>query len=252
MNIVIIEDERPAAEKLQKAIRKFDPAVEFPAILPSIQSSISWFQQNPAPDLVLMDIELTDGLSLRIFDHCTIPCPTIFITAYDEYWQEAFECNGIDYLLKPVKQEKLENALQKYRKLQQHFNSPPVPGMPLWNAVKPAQGFRKRFLVKRGIDWVAVRTEEIAYAYAAHKLSFLVDQKGQQYILDKSLVDLETELDPAQFFRVSRKWIVNIHHIKRIKTHSKSKLLLELNPPAAEEVIVSQENANAFKQWIDS
>jgi DNA-binding LytR/AlgR family response regulator len=251
MNIVIIEDEKPAAEKLQRALLRYDSSIEFPAILSSVKSATAWLQQNPAPDLLLMDIELTDGLSLRIFDQCRINCPTIFITAYDEYWQEAFECNSIDYLLKPLKQEKLESAINKYKKLQQHFAGNPSTVLQQLILPERNKGYRKRFLVKKGIDWVAVKTEEIAYCYAAHKLSFIVDHKAQRFILDKSLVDLENELDPSLFFRISRKWLVNIHHIRRIKTHAKSKLLLELNPPPPEEVIVSQETALAFKKWID-
>jgi DNA-binding LytR/AlgR family response regulator len=251
MTIIIIEDEKPAAEKLKKALLKFEPAVEIPAILSTLKSAIAWFQENPVPDLLLMDIELTDGLSLELFDRCQISCPTIFITAYDEYWQEAFECNSIDYLLKPVRSDQLENAIIKYRKLKHHFISNQSAMLQQLRAADSNNTYRKRFLVKKGIDWVAVKTEEIAYCYAAHKLSFIVDQQGQQFILDRSLVDLENGLDPNLFFRVSRKWLVNIQHIKRIKTYSKSKLLLELNPPACEPIIVSQENAAAFRQWID-
>jgi DNA-binding LytR/AlgR family response regulator len=251
MTIIIIEDEKPAAEKLKKALLKFDPTIEFPVILPTLESAIAWFHGHPAPDLLLMDIELTDGLSLQLFDKCHISCPTIFITAYDEYWQEAFECNSIDYLLKPVKSDQLENAITKYRKLEHHFTSNQSAILQQLRAGDTNNGYRKRFLVKKGIDWVAVKTDEIAYCYAAHKLSFIVDQKGQQFILDRSLVDLENGLDPNLFFRISRKWLVNIHHIKRIKSYSKSKLLLELNPPATEQIIVSQENAAAFRQWMD-
>ena len=251
MTIIIIEDEKPAAEMLQKALLKYDKNIEFPAILSTVKAATAWFQQNPVPDLVLMDIELTDGLSLRIFDQCSISCPTIFVTAYDEYWQEAFEYNSIDYLLKPVKQDKLENSINKYKMLQQHFSGNHAPGIQQLLLTDRENEYRKRFLVKRGIDWVAVKTEEIAYCYAAHKLSFIVDHKAQQFIMDKALTDLENELDPALFFRISRKWLVNIDHIRRIKTYAKSKLLLELSPAAPEEVIVSQETVAAFKKWID-
>jgi two-component system, LytTR family, response regulator len=252
MKIVIIEDEKPAAEKLKKAIAQYDSSIQLLAVLGSSRSASEWFQQNPGPDLVFMDIELTDGLSFQIFDQCVITCPIIFTTAYDEYWQESFDYNSIDYLLKPIKQDNLENAINKYKKLQQHFTTNYAALFQELQLPNRSSSFRKRFLVKKGIDLVSIRTDEIAYCYAAHKLSFIVDHKAQQFILDKSLTDLEKELDPALFFRINRKYLLNIHHIRRVKTHSKSKLLVELNPAPGEEIIVSQENTASFKKWMDS
>ena len=252
MKIVIIEDEKPAAEKLKKAIAQYDSSIQLLALLGSCQSASKWFQQYPGPDLVFMDIELTDGLSFQIFDQCVISCPVIFTTAYDEYWQESFDYNSIDYLLKPLKQENLENAINKYKKLKQHFTMNYAALFQELQLPGRSSSFRKRFLVKKGIDLVIIRTDEIAYCYAAHKLSFIVDHKSQQFILDKSLTDLEKELDPALFFRINRKYLLNIHHISRVKTHSKSKLLVELNPAPREEIIVSQENTASFKKWMNS
>ncbi len=251
MKIIIIEDEKPAAEKLQKAIKKTDPAIQVIAILNSVRQSVQFLQQNGQPDLIFMDIELTDGLSFQIFDQLVITCPVIFTTAYDEYWQTAFEHNSIDYLLKPIRQDKLESALVKYKKLQQHFAKSYKEFFQQKDPGPVINGYRKRFLVKKGIELVAIRTEHIAYCYAAHKLSFLVDQQGQKFILDNSLNELENELDPVVFFRVSSKYLVNIHHIAKIQTIAKSKLSLELAPPAGEEILISQEAAAAFKKWMD-
>lgn len=247
MNIVIIEDEKPAAEKLQKAIQKADAQVTIVAMPGSIASAVAWLQQHEMPQLIFMDIELTDGLSFKIFEQVNITCPVIFCTAYDEYWQEAFEHNSIDYLLKPIKQDKLETALGKYEKLKQYFSA---NLQQLLKAQQTANGYKKRFLVKRGTDYISIKTEDIAYFYAAHKLVCMVDGKGQKFILDESLSDIEQELDPSLFYRVNRKYLVHITAIQKIKSFTKGKLLLELQPPTQEEITVSQESAAAFKEWM--
>lgn len=249
MTVIIVEDEKPAAEKLVKALSAFDPSIQVAAILGSIKETVSWLHQNPVPELIFMDIELTDGLSFRIFEKVSISCPVVFVTAYDEYWQEAFEHNSIDYLLKPVKQEKLEAALKKYDKVKQYFAAN-YQNLVNWPTSNPAGSYKKRFLVKRGTDYQSIRTEDIAYFYAAHKLVCLVDAKGQKFILDQSLSDIESQLDPALFYRVNRKYLLNMSSIKRIKSYPKSKLLLEVEPPLHEEVIISQENVSAFKAWM--
>jgi DNA-binding LytR/AlgR family response regulator len=196
MKILIIEDEKPAAEKLQKALAKADPGIHLTGVLNSVSASVDWLKNNAQPDLVMMDIELTDGLSFKIFDSVQLSCPIIFTTAFDEYWQEAFEHNGIDYLLKPVKQDKLEFALKKYHSLQKHFAAN-LQQLLQWQQQSPVNNYKKRFLVKRGIDYVAVKTDDIAYCYATHKLVCMVDVQNQKFILDKSLADLEKELDPT-------------------------------------------------------
>src|SRR5687768_16923147 len=249
MKVLIIEDEKPAAEKLLKALLNSNYAIEVLAVLGSVKESVNWLSTHSTPQLVFMDIELTDGLSFKIFDTLALNCPVIFTTAYDEYWQEAFEHNSIDYLLKPVKPEKLEAALKKYEKLKQYFA---INYHGLLNHHQQAQqsGFRKRFLVKRGSDYISIKADDIAYFHAAHKLVCMVDNKGQKFILDQSLADIETQVDPAHFYRVNRKYLLNMSAIKRIKAYPKSKLLLEVEPLLAEEIIISQENVAAFKEWM--
>jgi two-component system, LytTR family, response regulator len=249
MKVVIIEDEKPAAEKLQKAIQHIDPSIEIAAVLNSIKASADWLEQNPMPDLLFMDIELGDGLSFKIFDQINISSPVIFCTAFDEYWQEAFEHSSIDYLLKPVKQEKLEAALKKYDKLKQHFAAS-FQQLQQWRQQPATSGYKKRFLVKRGTDYVSVKTEDIAYFYATHKLVCMVDSKAQKFILDQSLADIEKQLDPSQFYRVNRKYLVQLSAIKKIKTYPKSKLQLEVEPFTNEDIVISQENVSAFKEWM--
>jgi two-component system LytT family response regulator len=248
MNVVIIEDEKPAVEKLQNALLKCDSTIKIVAVLKSIHEAVSWFESNPMPDLAFMDIELADGLSFKIFERARIQCPIIFTTAYDDYWQEAFEHNSIDYLLKPIKEEKLAAALSKYETLKKHFaqNFQQL----LQSQQLPGSGIRKRFLVKRGLDYVSVKIEEIAYFYASHKVVCLVDIKGNKFILDQSLSDLETQIDPAIFYRANRKYLIHINAIKKIKSYPKSKLQLEVDPPVSDEIIISQENVAAFKDWM--
>jgi DNA-binding LytR/AlgR family response regulator len=249
MKVIIIEDEKPAAEKLLKAIKKADPAIEVMAVLNSVKTSVAWLQQNPMPDLLFMDIELGDGLSFKIFDKVDISSPIIFCTAFDEYWQEAFEHSSIDYLLKPVSQEKLEAALNKYEKLKQHFSTG-FQQLMQWRQQPPDNDYKKRFLVKRGTDYISIKTTDIAYFYAAHKLVCMVDTRNQKFILDQSLAEIEKQLDPAQFYRVNRKYLVNLAAIKKIKTWPKSKLQLEVEPAISEDIIISQENVAAFKEWM--
>lgn len=250
MKTIIIEDEKPAVEKLQKALTKCSSPVQVLAVLGSVRTACEWLRQHDMPELIFMDIDLTDGLSFKIFEEINIDCPIIFTTAYDEYWQEAFEHNSIDYLLKPIHQDKLEAALKKYEKLKQHFNYRQLLTMTP-GAQTSANEWKKRFLVKRGTDYISIKTEEIAYFYAAQKLVCLVDSKSQKFILDQSLADLEKQLDPAQFYRVNRKYLINLNAIRRIKTYPKSKLQLELQPAPSEDIIISQENAAAFKAWME-
>jgi two-component system, LytTR family, response regulator len=249
MKVIIIEDEKPAADKLKKAIQKADPSIEISAILDSVQASISWLQQQPAPELIFMDIELSDGLSFKVFEKITVSCPVIFTTAYDEYWQEAFVYNSIDYLLKPIKQDKLETALKKYDILKKYFAANLQQLLQSQQQEQPA-GHKKRFLVKRGADYISVKTEDIAYFYATHKLVCMVDRSNQKFILDQSLAEIEKLIDPLQFYRVNRKYLIHLNSIKRIKLWPKSKLQLEVEPAISEDIIISQENAAAFKEWM--
>jgi two-component system, LytTR family, response regulator len=249
MRVIIIEDEKPAAEKLINAIKKADPSIEIVKVLDSVQTSVDWLSTNPHPELVFMDIELGDGLSFRVFDEVKMNVPVIFCTAYDEYWQEAFEHNSIDYLLKPVKQEKLETALSKFDKLRQYFTLN-FQQLQQWQRHPADTTYKKRFLVKRGSDYVSIRTCDIAYFYATHKLVCMVDNTNQKFLLDQSLSEIEKQLDPSSFYRINRKYILQQNAIKKIRTYPKSKLQVELEPAIQEDIIISQENVAAFKEWM--
>lgn len=250
MKTIIIEDEKPAAEKLQQGLKAIDETVQVLSILTSVEASVDWLNNHAMPELIFMDIELTDGVSFTIFDNCKITCPVIFTTAYDEYWQEAFEHNSIDYLLKPLKAEKLEAALKKYHTLQQHF-ADNLQHLLQWQKGSIA-GYKKRFLVKRGADLLSIKVEDIAYFFATHKVVCLVTFNNQKYILDRSLADIEKETDRSLFHRVNRKYVVNVNAITKMKAFQKGKLLVEVQPMVNEEIVISQENAGAFKTWMAS
>lgn len=248
MRIIIVEDEKPAAQKLQKAVETYDSGIQVVAILGSIREAVDWLRENEHPQLAFMDISLGDGLSFSIFEQADIGFPVIFTTAYDEYWQNAFEHNSIDYLLKPLKQEKLEAALKKFETLKKHFTQH-FQQLKFWQQGQQG-GYKKRFLVKRGSDYITVKTEDIAYFFATHKLVCLVDHKNQKFILDQSLSDIENQLDPSQFYRVTRKHLVNIQSVKRMQTWPKGKLKLEVLPEPGEDIVIAQENVYAFKEWM--
>ena len=245
MNVVIIEDEAPAAARLRKMLCD----VEVLAVLDTLVGAKAWLRQNPAPDLIFMDIQLSDGLSLDLVREVRIRCPVIFVTAYDTYWQEAFEYNSIDYLLKPVKRERLEAALGKYRELAAYF-SRRYNDLVEYRAggVRP----REKFLVRRGTEFVAIRVDEIAFFYASHKMVCLVRQDGAKFILDQSLAEVENEVAGGMFGRLNRKYLVNRSAIRRVSALPKSKLLVEVEPVVKEDLVVSSENSAAFKTWFGS
>ncbi|HRO44937.1 LytTR family DNA-binding domain-containing protein [Agriterribacter sp.] len=247
MKVIIIEDEKPAAQKLHKAILQCNGNIEVSAILSSTKAAVEWLRENGLPELIFLDIELSDGLSFGIFDKINITCPVIFTTAYDEYWQEAFEHNGIDYLLKPIHQHKLETALKKYETLKNYFT---LSYEKLIRWQPESNEYKKRFLVKRGSDYISIRTEDISCFYAMHKLVCLVDNKNQKFILDQSLAGIEKRLDPSRFYRVNRKYLVNMTAIKLLKAYPKGKIKLEVAPAVNEDIIIPQENVAAFKEWI--
>jgi len=222
------------------------------------------------PDLILMDVQLSDGLSFNILNACKITCPVIFTTAFNKYLTEAFQYCSIDYLLKPISQERLCSAIRKYKTLRDHFvnsheqfvnNNAALPDylgrQPDYLGRQPdylgrqQDRKRSRILVRRGIEFQTVRIEDAGYFFTEHKLIFLVDKENRKYMAEKSnLSELEDELDKNLFYRANRKYIINANYIKRFKPLEKSKISVELVLPVNEEIIISQENSASFKKWI--
>lgn len=249
MKVLIIEDEKPAYENLIATLQQADDTVEILARLGSVAESIAWLKEYPSPDLIFMDIHLSDGLSFSILKTAPINSPVVFTTAYDQYLLQAFEYNSIDYLLKPINTDKLQNAIRKYTALKSHF----VNNVPqLMDYFKTQDKTRSRILVRKGQEFQTVRTEEIVYFFTEHKLVFLVDKENKKYLAEKTnLTELEEELDRKSFYRANRKYIINVNFIKNFKPFDKSKLSVELQVPARDEIIVSQENTSSFKRWIN-
>ncbi len=247
MNILIIEDERPASDRLTGLVMEYDPSIRILHTLRSVKESLHWLQHHPPPDLILADIQLNDGLSLHIFTRYPVPSPLIFTTAYDEYLMKAFEFNSIDYLLKPIDKEKLFRALRKYDSLKQHFSANILP---LLEQIQNGTPVKDRIVVKKGTDFVTVKTDQISFFVSEFKMTFLIDRSGKRYIVDQTLAELTEMLDAQHFFRINRKFLVHIDSIQRFRPHDHGKILVELTPSASEEIVVSQENAPIFRKWI--
>ena len=248
MKVLIVEDERPASENLVEELQAIDENIDVVAGCNSIDETVRWLSRNPQPDLILMDIQLSDGLSFNIFKACEVTCPVIFTTAYDKYLNQAFEYSSIDYLLKPISQDKLKSAIKKYKTLRSHFVNSQSSLPDYFNNHDRK---RSRILVRKGVEFQAIRMEDTGYFFTEHKLIFVVDKENRKYMAEKSnLSELEEELDKNVFYRANRKYIINANYIKRFKPLERSKISVELTLPVNEDIIISQENSASFKKWF--
>ena len=250
MNIIIIEDEKPAARLLQRKVEKL--GLQVATLLHSVEESITWFQSNPHPDLIFLDIQLSDGLSFEIFEKIDIKSAVIFTTAYDEYALRAFKLNSIDYLLKPIDEDDLETAVNKFK-----ARNSTLPNLSLdFEMIKKMlvnpidRTYKKRFTIKMGQQLKMIAVEEVECFFSENKGTYLHTFDNRDYLLDSTLEQLETELDPADFYRVSRKFIIPMKAIKEIQLHSNSRLKVILPTYKDDEVIVARERVNEFKDWL--
>lgn len=251
MKVLIIEDENFAAEKLEMMLKEIDPTIEIVAKLGSIKESVKWLLQNSA-DLLFLDIQLSDGISFSIFDQVAVNTPVIFTTAYDQYAIKAFQLNSISYLLKPIRKSDLAESFQKFKNLKSAFS---IDFDALLSQIQGKQpDFKKRFLIQIGEKIRKVEVSEIAYFYALEKGCFLRTFPGNNYPSEYTLDKLETLLDPAQFFRINRKYLVNMDAISNMVAWSRGRVKLELKPKADEEfdTIVSIDRSADFKKWLSS
>lgn len=258
MTILIIEDEKLAANRLRGLIETIDTTVEIVGILDSIKGSVAWFEANSQPDLAFMDIQLADGLSFEIFDQVKISCPVIFTTAFDEYALRAFKVNSIDYLLKPVDSEELKRAMDKYQQLHPaNSGGLPAPSTGISTPVMDrvlqmlTRSYKNRFLVKAGEHIKTIPVDQINFFYSMGKATFLNSSENKEYDIDYTLEELETLLNPEQFFRINRKFIIAVKSIKDIINYTNSRLKLRLLNSADDDIIVSREKVTAFKGWLD-
>ena len=250
MNIIIIEDEKPAARLLQRKVEKI--GLQANTLLHSVEESINWFENNPHPDLIFLDIQLSDGLSFEIFENIEIKSAVIFTTAYDEYALRAFKLNSIDYLLKPIDEEELEIAIIKFKNQFQKSSIATLDfEMIKKMLVNPIdREYKKRFTIKMGQQLKMITIDEVECFYSENKGTYLHTFDNRNYLLDNTLEQLETELNPKDFYRVSRKFIIPLKGIKEIQMYSNSRLKVILPTYNEDEVIVSREKVNDFKNWL--
>jgi DNA-binding LytR/AlgR family response regulator len=249
LKAIIIEDEKPAMEMLLHTLAEADADVQVEAVLSTVAESINYLSGNPKADLIFSDVQLQDGLSFDIFKNSDTTIPVIFITGYDEFIMNAFTSNGIDYLLKPINKKELKNALLKYRMFEKHFAA---HNDLIRNIAKHIDNRKKsRLVVRKGLEHIALKLDEIVLFYTENKLVYVIDRLGKKYLADKNLSDLEEDLDESIFFRANRQYIININFIRGFKTYEKVKLQVELMvPDLNHNIIISQENAPQFRQWI--
>ncbi len=249
MNIVIIEDESIAAERLFAAIKKIDDNVKLLAQPDSVKSSISFLQSNKEKiDLMFLDIQLSDGLSFDIFEKIKIKCPIIFTTAYDQYAIKAFKLTSIDYLLKPIKKEELADAIAKYKS--NYENAEDINSKMVMVQDVISKSLQKRIVVRYGHTIKAIDIADAAYFYTRQKVTFMTLKNNEVLPIDENLDELEKILDPKLFFRINRQCIICFDAIENMYTYTKSRVKLILNPVLEEEIIVSTERSSEFKTWL--
>ncbi|HYG02941.1 MAG TPA: LytTR family DNA-binding domain-containing protein [Chryseosolibacter sp.] len=245
MKVIIIEDELLAQAKLEAMLTSIDASVTIEAKIGSVKEAVKWLQTNRNPDVAFVDIQLSDDHSFEIFRKIQVTFPVVFTTAYDQFLLESFEFNSIDYLLKPISEEKLRRSLSKLKSLQTHFTSINVD-----NILQQRKDEKeRRFIVKKGTEFITLKIEDIAYFFTEHRIVFVKDITGKQYIIDKNLSELESSLDHQSFFRINRKYIANLSSIEKYKSNN-GKIRVFLKPEVKEEINVSKETAPEFRRWI--
>tara|TARA_R110002073_G_scaffold139232_2_gene289276 strand:- start:54684 stop:55439 length:756 start_codon:yes stop_codon:yes gene_type:complete len=251
MNVIIIEDEKPAARRLDRMLQKLD--INASVMLHSVEEALTWFESNIHPDLIFLDIQLSDGLSFEIFENIEVKSAIIFTTAYDEYALQAFKLNSIDYLLKPIDTDDLETAVTKYKERIPKSNKLAVDFEDIKRLlVNPLEReYKKRFTVKVGQHLKMIPIDTIECFYSENKGTYIHTNDNRDYLIDATLEDLEKELAPQTFFRVSRKFYVNINAIKDMVSYTNSRLQIKLNTYSDQEVIVSRERVRDFKDWLE-
>jgi len=251
MNVLIIEDEKPSARRLQRMLERQSVAVS--QMLHSVDEAVQWFQNNEHPDLIFLDIQLSDGLSFEIFDQVQVNSAIIFTTAFDEYALQAFKLNSVDYLLKPIDEEELEEAVKKYQsripeKQNVQLNFEDIKKL-LSNPVD--RTYKRRFTSKVGQHLKMITVDEIECFYSENKGTYAHTFDNRNYLLDTTLEQLENELSPKDFFRINRKFYVNINGIADIIAYTNSRLKLKLKTYNEDEVIVARERVKDFKLWLE-
>jgi DNA-binding LytR/AlgR family response regulator len=250
MKILIIEDELPAAQRLNSLLKKIDREIEVIKMLDGVESAVNYLRRSEEADLIFMDIQLSDGLSFDIFNQINITSPVIFTTAFDQYALKAFKVNSVDYLLKPIDENELVKAIRKYKELYRGKQSDLSGKIQKIIAQMNVEKYKERILIKRGQQFQSLDTKTIAYCFADGKLCYAVDFESGKYLLENNLGRLEEQLAPDRFYRINRHLLINIDSIKKIHTWLGGRLKVELHPPAAVDCVVSRERVEEFKTWL--
>lgn len=250
MRTIIIEDEEFAARRLENMLRECDPTIEIVTKLPSVKESVEWLRTNVQPDLIFLDIQLEDDLSFAIFEQVQVRSKIIFTTAYDEYAIKAFKLNSIDYLLKPINKEELCRAIEKFRAWNDE-KAQIIDASMLRDLLRPQPAYRERFMVSVGDKLKHISVSDIAYFFSTAGITFVVMHSKSQYSLDFSLDNLKDMLNPKDFYRVNRQYVIGLKSIDKVVVYPKSRLKLVLNPPTDTDLFVSIDKAPEFKQWLD-
>lgn len=254
MKVLIVEDEPVAQQELERLIKSIEPGIEILDKIDSVEDGIEWFLENESPDLVFLDIQLSDGLSFEIFKSVKIGAPVIFTTAFNEYALEAFKLNSIDYLLKPIEPEDLQKALEKYKGFKKSFSSGDFEESiekvrEMLNVGK--REFKKRFVSKVGDQYIKYTIDQIAYFMADNNIVYLVDFNGKKHIIEYSLEELNDLLDPSLFFRLNRTFYAHIDSIEKVHKYFNSRLKVDLKPKTEEKVLVSRVKVSNFLKWME-
>lgn len=251
----IIEDEIPAARLLNKMLTELRPEWEILLLPGNVEGAVKWFKNNPHPDILFLDIQLTDGISFSFIEQAHPESMIVFTTAYDEYAIRAFKVNSIDYLLKPIDKERLAEALEKFEKLISRYYRPFVSQGDileiLQNITNPAKKYRTRFLISGEDKLFTLQVDDIAYFYSENKITFAVTHQNKEYIIDLSLDKLCEQLDPDRFFRTNRQTVVSVQAIQKIENYFLGKVVVKVIPPFKDKIIVSREKISAFKLWLN-
>lgn len=250
MRVIIIEDEIPAANRLAKMLQSITDELEVVKKIDSVEAAVKFIVSAENIDLIFMDIQLADGLSFDIFQQTKVKAPVIFTTAFDQYTLKAFKVNSIDYLLKPIDEKELEQAVEKYRQLySQKENGISEKVLKMVQEMNTVR-YKERLLIKRGQQLSYLKTESTAYCYADGKLCYAVDFTNNKYMLESNLSQLEEQLQPNKFYRINRQLLVNIEAVSKVHTWLGGRLKLELLPSTTSDTVVSRERVNGFKEWL--
>jgi len=252
MQVLLIEDEQRTALDLQSILRELDPGIAIAGIVDSVEGAIRYFQTHQRPDLAFMDIQLADGQSFEIFQEVHIDCPVIFCTAFDEYALQAFQVNGVDYILKPFDRESVGRALNKVKNLQNFFQQGPAGLEKLAELLQKAKpAYKTSFLVGLRDKLLPVAASDVAYFYIEHEITFLHTYEGKRYVVNHTLDELEKLLDPRQFYRANRQFLVNYKAVSEVEHYFARKLRLKLSASTKEPIVVSKAKASEFLSWME-